>query len=320
MSCEKKPPLIIIAGPTAVGKTAVSIGLAERIGGEIVSADSVQVYRTLDIGSAKVTKEEMRGIPHHLIDVLEPEENYDVQRFQEMAEEAVRGIQERGHYPIIAGGTGFYIQSLLYGIHFQSEDTDQQKAIRERLTKEAETEAGREAMFLRLKETDPASAAWIHPNNVCRVIRALEFHALHGYPISQHNAEEARREPVFDTLFFVLNDDRESLNSRINARVDGMVRDGLVEEARRLYERNLPKDSTALKGIGYRELIEAFEGKVSPETAIENIKKDSRSYAKRQITWFKRYPDAVWVNIRDYNYEKESIIRWITEQCTEHFQ
>ena len=321
-----KKPLIIIAGPTAVGKTAASVSLARTLGGEVVSADSVQVYRGLDIGSAKVTKEEMGGVPHHLIDIIDVDTDYDVSMFQSMAKEAIEGIYKRGHVPILAGGTGFYIQGLLYGIDFTEEDETLHGDIRERLMKEAAEEGGAEALYQRLTLVDPKSTEKIHAHNIRRVIRALEFYEIHGYPISQHNAEEREKKAVYTPAFFVLNDEREALYERINKRVDQMVDSGLIEEARWLYQLKLPKDRTSLKGIGYRELLEAFdlmdgrnlaasENRAIIERAVEKIKQDSRNYAKRQITWFRRERDVNWVNVQEFDYKKDRITEWITEKC-----
>ena len=321
-----KKPLIIIAGPTAVGKTAASVSLARTLGGEVVSADSVQVYRGLDIGSAKVTKEEMEGVPHHLIDIIDVDKDYDVSMFQTMASEAIEGIYERGNVPILAGGTGFYIQGLLYGIDFTEEDEKLHGDIRERLMKEAAEEGGAEALYQRLTLVDPKSTEKIHAHNIRRVIRALEFYEIHGYPISQHNAEEREKKAVYTPAFFVLNDEREALYERINKRVDQMVDSGLIEEARWLYQLKLPKGRTSLKGIGYRELLEAFdlmdgrnlaasENRAIIERAVEKIKQDSRNYAKRQITWFRRERDVNWVNVQEFDYKKDRITEWITEKC-----
>ncbi|MBE6004475.1 MAG: tRNA (adenosine(37)-N6)-dimethylallyltransferase MiaA [Lachnospiraceae bacterium] len=321
-----KKPLIIIAGPTAVGKTAASVSLARNLGGEIVSADSVQVYRGLDIGSAKVTKEEMEGVPHHLIDIIDVDTDYDVSMFQSMAREAIEGIYKRGHVPVLAGGTGFYIQGLLYGIDFTEEDEALHGDIRERLMKEAAEDGGAEALYQRLTLVDPKSTEKIHAHNIRRVIRALEFYEIHGYPISQHNAEEREKKAVYTPAFFVLNDEREALYERINKRVDRMVDSGLIEEARWLYQLKLPKDRTSLKGIGYRELLEAFdlmdgrnlaasENRAIIERAVEKIKQDSRNYAKRQITWFKREREVNWVNVQEFDYKKDRITEWITEKC-----
>ncbi len=321
-----KKPLIIIAGPTAVGKTATSVAIAKALDGEVVSADSVQVYRGLDIGSAKVTKDEMDGVQHHLIDIIDPDTDYDVSMFQSMAKDAIEGIYERGHVPILAGGTGFYIQGLLYGIDFTQEDDDTHKEIRARLESEAGEPGGPERLYERLKEVDPASTEKIHAHNIRRVVRALEFYEIHGTPISEHNAQEREKKPVYNSAFFVLNDDREKLYERINDRVDIMVKEGLLDEARKLYEMHLPESRTSMKGIGYRELISAFkyidsnklateENRDIIEQAVAQIKQDSRNYAKRQITWFKREPDVNWVNIQDFDYKKDRITEWIIEKC-----
>ncbi|SDZ90713.1 tRNA dimethylallyltransferase [Oribacterium sp. KHPX15] len=321
-----KKPLIIIAGPTAVGKTSTSVALAKALDGEIVSADSVQVYRKLDIGSAKVTKDEMEGVPHHLIDIIDVTEDYDVSLFQKMASDAIEGIYERGHVPILAGGTGFYIQGLLYGIDFTEEDEDAHKEIRDRLEAMAKEPGGPEAMYKKLSEVDPKSLKKIHEHNIRRVIRALEFYELHGSPISAHNEEEREKQAVYSPAFFVLTDDREALYERINKRVDLMVEQGLIDEARWLYDLHLPKERTSMKGIGYRELIAAFEaldkGNLAASEksaiivqAVEKIKQDSRNYAKRQITWFKRERNVNFVNIQDFDYKKDRITEWITEKC-----
>ena len=321
-----KKPLIIIAGPTAVGKTAVSVLLAKALGGEVVSADSVQVYRGLDIGSAKVTKEEMDGVPHHLIDIIDPDTDYDVSMFQSMARDAIEGIYERGHVPILAGGTGFYIQGLLYGIDFTEEDDAAHKDIRARLEEQTSDPEGAHKLYERLKEVDPESTLKIHEHNLRRVIRALEFYEIHGAPISAHNAQERCKQAVYNSAFFVLNDEREKLYERINKRVDIMVQQGLVQEARKLYDLKLPAERTSMKGIGYRELISAFrcidgstlateEKRAIIEQAVAEIKQNSRNYAKRQITWFKRERDVNWIDIKDFDYKKDRITEWIIEKC-----
>jgi len=243
-----------------------------------------------------------------------------------MAREAIEGIYKRGHVPVLAGGTGFYIQGLLYGIDFTEEDEALHGDIRERLMKEAAEDGGAEALYQRLTLVDPKSTEKIHAHNIRRVIRALEFYEIHGYPISQHNAEEREKKAVYTPAFFVLNDEREALYERINKRVDRMVDSGLIEEARWLYQLKLPKDRTSLKGIGYRELLEAFdlmdgrnlaasENRAIIERAVEKIKQDSRNYAKRQITWFKREREVNWVNVQEFDYKKDRITEWITEKC-----
>lgn len=308
-----KKPLIIIAGPTAVGKTAVSVQLAKMIGGEIVSADSVQVYRGLDIGSAKVTAEEMEGVPHHLIDVMQPEERYDVARFQQMAAQAVQEIQERGHIPILCGGTGFYIQALLYDISFSEEEAGQSE-IRQALEKEAALEGGAARLYERLRQCDPVSCEIIHQNNHKRVIRALEYFMLHGTPISKHNAKEREKLPCYDASFFVLTDERERLYQRIDQRVEQMFSQGLVKEVQGLKDRGLTLQNTAMQGIGYKETAAYLDGSCTLEEAKELIKKNSRNYAKRQLTWFRREKQVIWVDISKFNYDKEEIAQWLMKQ------
>ena len=322
-----KPPLIVIAGPTGVGKTAASVRLASEISGEIVSADSMQVYKHMDIGTAKVTKEEMQGVPHHLIDILEPYEDYDVTRFKEMAKAAVSDITARGHIPILCGGTGFYIQALLYDIDFTEEDEEAREAseaIRTRYYKEAE-ERGRVFVHERLKAIDPLSYERIPANNLKRVVRALEFYELHGEPISAHNdreAEKTKKSP-YDYRFFALTDDRARLYERIDKRVDRMMEAGLLSEVERLRAMGIPADATSMQAIGYRELMhfldemEKQEGHLGldPETegagdaessrsellsgAIDEIKKNSRHYAKRQLTWLRRDKNVIMINISE---------------------
>lgn len=303
-----KKKMIILTGPTAVGKTALSIALAKKVGGEIISADSMQVYRYLDIGSAKITKEEMQGVPHHLIDVLMPEEEFNVCRFQEMAKEALTGIYGRGHIPIVAGGTGFYIQALLYDIDFSAEENH--KKVRECLEKEA-AKKGNEYLYARLKETDPASAEAIHPNNVKRIIRALEFYELNGYPISEHNQQERAKEAAYDARYFVLNDERERLYQRIEERVDEMLSKGLVEEVRTLKQMGCHKDMVSMQGLGYKEILAYLEGSYSFDEAVYLIKRDTRHFAKRQLTWFRREKDVIWVNKPDFSYDEQKILDYI---------
>lgn len=307
----KKKPLVVLTGPTAVGKTKASIGLAKAIGGEIISADSMQVYRHMDIGSAKIKKEEMDGVKHYLIDVLEPEEEFHVVRFQQMAKEAMEEIYASGHIPIIAGGTGFYIQALLYDIDF--EEGEQDTALRERLEAYAK-EHGPEALHARLKEVDPQSAKEIHANNVKRVIRAIEFYEQTGTPISEHNEKEKQKCSPYDFRYFVLNDERAHLYERINARVDEMIKQGLVEEVRALRERGCTKNMVSMQGLGYKEILEYLEGECTLEDAIYRLKRDTRHFAKRQITWFKREKDVIWVDKRECNYDEKKILDTMLEQ------
>lgn len=310
-------PLLIIAGPTAVGKTAVSVEIARRLSGECISADSIQVYRGLDIGSAKASLEERRGVPHHLIDVLEPDEHYDAVRFQKMSQEAIEGIYKRGRLPILVGGTGFYIQALIYGVDFSEEPDERQELIRERLYRESLETGGAERLYQRLERLDPVSAERIHRNNIRRVLRALEYYELHGSVISQHNDEQKRAAPVYDAAFFVLTDDRARLYERIDRRVDSMMDCGFLSEVQRLYSSGLRSTDSVMQGIGYRELLRYLEGDLSLDDAVLLIKKNSRNYAKRQLTWFRREKAACWVDISKLNYEKDKISEWIIEKCIE---
>lgn len=301
---ETKQKLIVIAGPTAVGKSAAAVRLAKRISGEIISADSMQVYRGMDIGTAKISAEEMQGVPHHLIDVISPAEDYNVVRFQQMAKEAIRKTAQNGHIPILCGGTGFYIQALLYDIDFTEENGTEQaaEAIRDRLSEEAgkRGEAGNRWLHGRLSEVDPEAARTIPENNRKRVIRALEFYQLHGKKISEHNREqEARKQSSpFDYRFYVLSDERNALYERINERVSRMLRDGLCGEVSALLALGVRPESTAMQGIGYREIAASFRGEYPIEEAVRLIRQNSRHYAKRQLTWFRREGERVrWIDV-----------------------
>lgn len=296
---------MILTGPTAVGKTRLSIQLAKAVEGEIISADSMQVYRHMDIGSAKIRPWEMEGVPHHLIDVLEPFEEFHVVRFQEMAKAAMEEIYRRGRIPILVGGTGFYIQAVLYDIDFTQEKGDSD--LRKRLEQIAR-EQGAQALHERLGEVDPASAEEIHANNVKRVIRALEFYELTGKPISAHNASQRRKESPYRSLYFVLNDDRELLYRRIDQRVDQMLGEGLVEEVRNLRDMGCTRDMGSMQGLGYKEILDYLEGRCTLEEAIYILKRDTRHFAKRQLTWFKRERDVVWLDKREYDHREDLIL------------
>ena len=288
-----KRPLIILAGPTAVGKTAASIRLAKAIGAEIISADSMQVYRHMDIGSAKIRQEEMEGVPHYLIDVLEPEEEFNVVRFQQMAKAAAEEIYAKGKIPLVAGGTGFYIQALLYDIDFTENDGD--TSYRRSLEKTSE-EKGGEYLHAMLREADPKAAEEIHPHNIKRMIRALEFHHQTGGKISEHNEAEREKSSPYDFAYFVLTDERSRLYERIDRRVDKMMEEGLLEEVLYLKERGVKRESTAMQGLGYKELYAYLDGECTLEEAVRIIKRDTRHFAKRQLTWFKRERDVIWAD------------------------
>ena len=289
-----RKPLIILAGPTAVGKTSLSIRLAKETGGEIISADSMQVYRHMDIGSAKITKEEMEGVPHYLVDVLEPEEEFNVVRFQQMAKEAAERIWEKGKIPLVVGGTGFYIQALLYDIDFTENDGDE--SYRRQLEQKASDEEGASELYEMLKAVDLKAAQEIHPRNIKRIIRALEFYHQTGKKISEHNETQRQRESPYNYTYFVLTDERSRLYERIDRRVDLMMEQGLLDEVRYLKKRGVRKDSTAMQGLGYKELYAYLEGEYPLDEAVRIIKRDTRHFAKRQLTWFKRERDVIWAD------------------------
>lgn len=301
----KKKPLIILTGPTAVGKTKASIGLAKAVDGEIISADSMQVYRHMDIGSAKIKPEEMEGIPHHLIDVLEPDDEFHVVKFQQLAKKAMREIWERGHIPIVTGGTGFYIQALLYDIDF--DENEKKDACRKELEAYAR-EHGAEALHEKLALVDPSSAEMIHPNNIKRVIRALEFYEQTGKRISEHNETQRQRESPYAFAYFVLTDDRAHLYERINRRVDQMIEEGLVNEVQALKDKGYTKQLVSMQGLGYKEILDYLDGNCTLEEAIYTIKRDTRHFAKRQLTWFKRERDVIWINKQSFGYDAEQIL------------
>ena len=311
MSENKKKPMIILTGPTAVGKTDLSIQLAKAINGEIISADSMQVYRHMDIGSAKVTPEEMDGVPHHLIDVLEPEEEFNVVVFQKLAKEALTGIYERGHIPIIVGGTGYYIQALLYDIDFTENDGD--TAIRRELEKLAQTQ-GAGCLHQMLQEIDPESAAAIHQNNVKRVIRAIEFYRQTGKKISLHNEQEREKQSPYQFLYYVLDTDRKTLYERIDRRVDLMMEHGLVDEVKHLADMGCTRDMVSMQGLGYKEILDYLSGEIPLEEAVYILKRDTRHFAKRQITWFKRERDVRWLELEQFQNDRKKVLEHILDE------
>lgn len=298
-----KRPLLILTGPTAAGKTALSIQAAKAFDGEIISADSMQVYKGMDIGSAKIRRDEMDGVPHHLIDVLEPEEPFHVVKFQELARAAMEEIYERGHLPIITGGTGFYIQALLYDIDFTENDAD--PAYRETLERLA-MERGAAYLHGLLKERDPKAAQEIHENNVKRVIRALEFYEKTGTPISVHNAAQREKESPYRFAYVVLNRNREELYRRIDRRVDQMMEAGLLEEVDTLRKRGYDRSYVSMQGLGYKELLAYLDGECTLEEAVYILKRDTRHFAKRQLTWFKRERDTDWLSL-DQKTDEEAL-------------
>ena len=305
MENNKKIPLVVICGPTASGKTALSLSLARYLDAEIVSADSMQIYRGMDIGTAKVTEEETEGIPHHMLDVVSPLDSYSVADYKCDAKAAIDGILKRGRIPILVGGTGFYIQAVLYDIDFDGEEGEDRE-LRMRLSGIAEKD-GDEALYALLKEVDPVSAGLIHPHNRKRIIRALEYYEHTGEPISKHNEAQMQRESAYHSVFFVLTDRRSRLYERINRRAENMVRDGLIEECEALLAQGCAPGMTSMQALGYREtaeLLTACGGNPDEEekqALAEKIALNTRHYAKRQLTWFKREENAVWLSWEDYD-------------------
>ena len=306
----EKRPLVILTGPTAVGKTALSVAFAKAINGEIISADSMQVYRHMDIGSAKVTKEEMEGVPHHLIDVLEPAEEFNVVLFQKMARQAAEEIESRGHIPILVGGTGFYIQALLYNIDFAENDEDRRLR---RSLEEIAKEQGASALYEKLRAVDPESCEIIHANNVKRVIRAIEFYDKTGKKISAHNREQRQNISPYRFAYFVLNDDREKIYRQIDQRVDLMMERGLVEEVRALRAMGCSRGMVSMQGLGYKEILSYLEGEISQEEAVYLIKRDTRHFAKRQLTWFKREKEVTWIEKNVFDYSSQNMLAFMQD-------
>ena len=300
-----KKPLIILTGPTAVGKTAVSIELAKKINGEIISADSMQIYKYMDIGSAKIKPDEMEGIPHYLVDVLEPSEEFNVVKFKEMALQALEEIYSKGKIPIVVGGTGFYIQALLYDIDFteNTQDSNYRQELDGILKRH-----GNAYLHELLKSVDPQAALEIHPNNIKKVIRALEFYHSSGQKISEHNEKERQRQSPYNFVYFVLNDIRNLLYERINKRVDLMIEAGLVEEVTKLRDMGLTRDMVSMQGLGYKEIMAYLEEETILEEAVILLKRDTRHFAKRQLTWFRREKEVIWINKEKYDYDEDKII------------
>ena len=301
-----KQPLIILTGPTAVGKTKLSIELAKAVNGEIISADSMQVYKRMTIGTAKILPEEMQGVPHHLIDILDPSEEFNVVLFAKLAKEAMEQCWKNGKIPILVGGTGFYIQAVLYDIDFTENDDD--KSYREKLERIAKEE-GAEVLHKRLQEIDAKAAEEIHPNNVKRVIRALEFFEKSGgQKISEHNEEQKQKESPYNFAYFVLNDDRSLVYERIDKRVDIMLEQGLIEEVKALLAEGVSPATVSMQGLGYKEIVAYLNGECTLAEAVYVLKRDTRHFAKRQITWFKREEDVIWLNRPDFDRSDEKIL------------
>ena len=293
----EKKPLIVLTGPTSVGKTALSIALAKAVDGEIISADSMQVYRHMDIGTAKITREEMQGVTHYLIDELDPEEEFNVVRFQQMAKEYMEQIYQKGKIPILVGGTGFYIQAVLYDIDFTKNHTN--LSYRSQL-EALMNEKGPEYLHAMLEKSDPESAAAIHPNNSKRMIRALEYLYLTGSRISAHNEEQRKKESPYHFCYFVLNRDRSKLYDTINQRVDQMIAGGLLQEVKALAEKGYSRNLVSMQGLGYKEIFAYLQGEYTLEEAIDILKRDTRHFAKRQLTWFRREKEVTWLEKENF--------------------
>ena len=307
-----KEPLIVLTGPTSVGKTSLSIALAKKVGGEIISADSMQVYRHMDIGSAKIRPEEMQGVRHYLVDVMDPLEDFNIVRFQQMARDAMAEIRSRGRIPVLVGGTGFYIQAVTRNIDFSQEDKG--KRIREEL-EELAREKGTLYMHELLLEVDPESAEKIHANNVKRVIRALEYYRLNGQPISLHNEEQHEKETPYNLAYFVLDTPRDLLYKRIDQRVDSMMAEGLVDEVQILKKMGCHRGVNSMQGLGYKEILDYLDGRTDLDEAVRILKRDTRHFAKRQLTWFRREKDVIWVNKEAFDFDEDRILEFILEQC-----
>ena len=303
-----KKPLIVLTGPTAVGKTSLSISLAKAVNGEIISADSMQVYKGMDIGSAKIRKEEMQGVTHYLVDILEPEEEFHIVKFQELAKAAMEEIYAKGKIPILVGGTGFYIQAVTRDIDFTQ--AEQETSYRKELEQFAK-EKGAEYLHEKLREVDSKSAENIHANNVKRVIRALEFYHQNGTPISEHNEEQKQQTSPYNLAYFVLTAPREILYERIDRRVDQMMEEGLLEEVKSLRERGCHRGMVSMQGLGYKEILAYLEGEYPLEEAVRILKRDTRHFAKRQLTWFRREQDVIWVDKEQFHWNEAEILEYM---------
>jgi tRNA dimethylallyltransferase len=301
----KREKVVVIIGPTAVGKTKLSVELAKALNGEIISGDSMQIYRGMDIGTAKVTSEEMEGIPHYMIDIKDPEEPFSVAEFQELVRKRIRDISERGKLPIIVGGTGLYIQAVLYDYQFS--DVSGDPIYREKLERLAKEE-GPEAVFAKLKRIDPESAERIHPNNVRRVIRALEIFHTTGKTMTEA-LDEQENKLLYDVALIGLTMERAKLYERINKRVDLMMEQGLLAEVKSLYDRGI-RDCQSIQAIGYKELYAYFEGDIGLDEAVEALKTNSRRYAKRHLTWFRNKMDVAWFDVT-YELKREEILHYV---------
>ena len=290
--------IIVIVGPTAVGKTYVSVELAKKLSTEIISADSMQIYKQMDIGTAKVSKDEMHGISHHMIDIVNPDESYSVSDFKEDSEKIIDNMILNNHIPIIVGGSGLYVNSLIYDLDFGKAKSDEK--LRDYYTY-YHREHGEDALYDKLQKIDPESALKIHKNNVKRVIRALEVYDITGSKFSELNTDIRKQRNKYECIFVGLSMDRKTLYERINQRVDKMISDGLIEEVKKLLDKGYHKDLVSMQGIGYKEIIDYLEGSLSFEEAINILKRNTRRFAKRQYTWFLRDENVKWFDIKGIN-------------------
>lgn len=309
--CKRKvpmKPLIILTGPTSVGKTKLSIELAKAVNGEIISADSMQVYKTMDIGTAKIQPDEMEGVKHYLIDEFTPEVEFNVVKFQTLAKQYMEEIYQQGKIPILVGGTGFYIQSIIKDVDFsENEEEDNYRQELESLAKEY----GATYLHHKLQEVDPESADAIHENNVKKVIRALEYYYQTGRKISEHNKEQSQRQSPYNYVYFVLNDHRDKLYTNIERRIDLMLEEGLLKEVKSLKEMGYSKDLVSMQGLGYKEILAYLNGECSLEEAIYVLKRDTRHFAKRQLTWFKREDQVTWIHKPDFEYNTGKMLEYM---------
>lgn len=291
-----KPTVIVIAGPTASGKTALSIKLAKELNGEIISCDSMQIYKEMDIGTAKVTKEEAEGIKHYLIDIVSPNERYTVSNFKKDSKNAIKEILNKGKTPIIVGGTGLYVDSLIYEIEYQDMEFDIN--YRNELMEKAETNEGLKELYEQAKTIDSKAMEKISSNDKKRIIRVLEIYKATGKTKTELEILSRQKEVEYNYKVFVVNMDREKLYNRIDKRVDIMIENGLIEEVEKIYNK-YNEFPTAMQGLGYKEVVEYLQGKINKEEMIEKIKKESRHYAKRQLTWFRKDKNFIWLNSED---------------------
>ncbi len=309
-----KEKLIIIAGPTGVGKTSLSLELAKRLDSEIISADSMQIYKHMNIGTDKVREDEMQDIPHHLVDFLDLDREFSVSDYREQAKEKISQINAKGKIPILVGGTGLYINSLVYDLNFTRVASNDH--IRDRLEKELE-DYGNQHLLDKLEKVDPKSAQRIHLNDARRIIRALEIYEVTGKPMSEHNKDFRKTNNEYDLTMIALNRDRQDLYESINARVDMMMERGLIEEVQGILDMGYDKNLVSMQGIGYKEIIMYLDGEISLERAVELIKQGSRNYAKRQLTWFKRDDRIRWFDLDaypDFKSLKEEVIEYVIQR------